>query len=104
MPGRCIDICTIQSGSDPIPLKKYNKLSVNTLNIEFALKDCFFLTFTSNQSCGSGSGSGRIRIHLGPWIQRCKMRGKAEFNPRSFWGFFVGNYSFLSLKLKKLLI
>jgi len=36
-----------------------------------------------------------IRIHLGPWIQRYKMEGRAEFDQQSFWGFFfVGYYIF----------
>ena len=38
----------------------------------------------------------RIRIHLGPWIQRYKitdkMKGKADFNQQNL--FFAGNYVF----------
>ena len=41
------------------------------------------------------SESGRIRIHLGPWIQiqRYKMKGKAEFNQQILLSIIV-NYIF----------
>ena len=41
-----------------------------------------------------------IRIHLGPWIWRYKMKGNAEFN-KFFWCIFRSKLSFSSMNLKK---
>ena len=42
-----------------------------------------------------------IRIYLGPWIQRWKMKGKVEFNQIFFLSFFRRKIYVLSLTLKK---
>ena len=60
------------------------------------------------QWCGSGYGygSGRIRIHLGPWIQGYKMMVKTEFNQQRggstspIWGWGGGSRpQFLNVKV-----